>query len=412
MIKLLSSTLTILPATTIYDTSQATGVTAIAISGGLSALAILLWLAIVRSQSKTYRHTHIFAYYVSLIAANTLQAAGTLMNFQWVALGYVISGPYCSAQGGIKQAGNVGTALWSFMIALHLFNLLFLRWKSTLVALIVTLISGWTVVAVIIFVGPGVIQTMAKGSYFGVSGSWCWITDNYPHEQVFLEYFFEFLSAGVSFLLYVAVLLRVRGNLVVAGGRWCLQFVPRGESWRLQIGRDVIDASMLRVAAQMVWYPVAYSVILIPISLTRLTEFAGHTTPFWAIVVSDSIYSLTGFVNVALLLLTTRFVPDTSVLPLFTTRRKNIDPSSTEAMGYTPFVLPMLVVEDETKPTRWSYVKPRSSASDNEDLQQSHPHTSQGSHPSASTDLSEYLHRVSDESRRSGFEGKSSCFSV
>jgi hypothetical protein len=81
-------------------------------------------------------------------------------------------------------------ALWSFMIALHLFNLLFLRWKSTLVALVVTLVSGWTVVAVIIFVGPGVIQTTEKGPYFGVSGSWCWITDNYPHEQVFLEYFF------------------------------------------------------------------------------------------------------------------------------------------------------------------------------------------------------------------------------
>jgi hypothetical protein len=106
-----------------------------------------------------------------------------------------------------------------------------------------------------------------------------------------------------------------------------------------------------------------------------------------------------GFVNVALLLLTTRFVPDTSVLPLFTTQRKNIDPSSTEAMGYTPFVLPGQVDEDEAKLTQWSHVKPRFSVSDNEDLQQGRSHTSHGSHSSASTDLSEYLHCVSDESR-------------
>jgi len=182
---------TILPTETVYSASQKAGVTAIAVSAGLSAFAILLWLTmLVRRQRKAYHHTHIFAYYVSLMAANTLQAVGTLMNFHWVALGDVISGPFCSTQGGMKQAGNVGTALWSFMIALHLFNLLFLRWKSTSMGMIITLICGWTAVASVILVGPGVIETAAKGPYFGVSGFWCWITDNYYDEQVFLEYFF------------------------------------------------------------------------------------------------------------------------------------------------------------------------------------------------------------------------------
>lgn len=95
-----------------------------------------------------------------------------------------------SGLGGIKQAGNVGTALWSFMIALHLFNLLFLRWKSTRIGLIITLIGGWACVVVVVSVGPGFIQSAARGPYFGVSGVWCWITDEYPREQFFLEYFF------------------------------------------------------------------------------------------------------------------------------------------------------------------------------------------------------------------------------
>jgi hypothetical protein len=47
--------------------------------------------------------------------------------------------------GGIKQTGKVGTAL-ALMIAVHHFNLhlLFLRWKSTLIRLNMTLASGWT----------------------------------------------------------------------------------------------------------------------------------------------------------------------------------------------------------------------------------------------------------------------------
>jgi len=117
---------------------------------------------------------------------------------------------------------------------------------------------------------------------------------------------------------------------------------------------------------------------------------------------------LSGFVNVVLLLLTTRFVPDTSTLPVLTTRRKNIDPSSTEAMGYTPFLLSGQV-DEKAEPVRFKY---RSPMSDTEYLQQSNPHTSRGSHSSVSSDLSEYLHYVSDEFHRHGHEGTGSRFSV
>lgn len=61
------------------------------------------------------------------------------------------------------------------------------------------------------------------------------------------------MSAGIGFLLYIFVLLRVRGNLVIQDEQWHLRFVSSRESWRLQVGRDVIDTSMMRVAAHMVW---------------------------------------------------------------------------------------------------------------------------------------------------------------
>lgn len=34
------------------------------------------------------------------------------MNAKWIVYGVVEAGSFCTAQGSIKQAGNVGTAFW------------------------------------------------------------------------------------------------------------------------------------------------------------------------------------------------------------------------------------------------------------------------------------------------------------
>lgn len=141
-------------------------------------------------RTKTYHRTNIFPYLVSLLVANVMQAIATIMNGRWLEKGAVYNGGFCTAQGALKNAANNGIALWSFMIAVHVFNLLFLRWRTTRVSMAATLVGGWSAVAMIVLVGPSVIQKSEKGPYFGVSGFWCWITSDYPDEQLYLEYFF------------------------------------------------------------------------------------------------------------------------------------------------------------------------------------------------------------------------------
>ena len=51
-------------------------------------------------------------YFASLLAANLMQAVGTSLNAKWVVDRTVEAGAYCSVQAGLKQAGNVGMALW------------------------------------------------------------------------------------------------------------------------------------------------------------------------------------------------------------------------------------------------------------------------------------------------------------
>ena len=136
--------------------------------------------------------SQIMPYFVCLLVANLLQAAGTFMNVRWVMDREVVAGHYCSFQGGLKNGGNVGMALWwvvvlllntrdgfsdipwhrSFILSLHIFSVLFLRLKPSSAGRYIVVIVGWAAIATVVAVGPLAIQTKSRGSYFGPSGFW------------------------------------------------------------------------------------------------------------------------------------------------------------------------------------------------------------------------------------------------
>jgi hypothetical protein len=63
------------------------------------------------------------------------------------------------------------------------------------------------------------------------------------------------MSAFFSFALYVAVLLRVRGNLIQdVAGKWSIRWIPRSESWQLGFARDYLDSCLVKMVAIIVWY--------------------------------------------------------------------------------------------------------------------------------------------------------------
>ncbi|KAG8949708.1 hypothetical protein FRC00_008009, partial [Tulasnella sp. 408] len=69
-------------------------------------------------------------YFFHLLFMDLIQALGSVLHIRWIHLQTVEAGStYCSAQGFIKQLGNVGVALTTFVIAVHTFAVLFLRWR-------------------------------------------------------------------------------------------------------------------------------------------------------------------------------------------------------------------------------------------------------------------------------------------
>ncbi|KAJ4466285.1 hypothetical protein J3R30DRAFT_3351609 [Lentinula aciculospora] len=323
----------------LYDSHERNGVICISVTGLVSLIAIVSLLLAKPLKSSTYNRTHLFGYLTSLLLANGMLSVATVMSFDWIVQRKVTAGLFCTVQGALKQAGNIATALWSFIIALHLFNLLFLRSSAKKYAFWATIIGGWGVVAGVVAIGPTVIQTPERGPYYGITGPWCWITDAYPEEQIFLEYFLEFISAGLSCVLFTFVLLRVRGNLLFIDGRWKFQHVPSCDSWQLAFSRDLIDTAMLRFAQSMVWFPIAYTIVLLPSGIAGFSAVSGRPVSPGVEIFTGVTYNLTGLINVLLLVTTRQLYPDTELPEFNTQRNQQATMQLMESGGVTPFTL-------------------------------------------------------------------------
>jgi len=251
--------------------------------------------------------THVAAYFVSLLVSDLIQAIGSILNAHWISQRAVEVGSLCSAQGVLKQIADVSTAVWTMVIATHTFCLLFLELKSSRFTLIATLISGWSGIAAVVIAGPAAMDTVHHGPFYGISGYWCWIGPHWNGSRVGLDYLFMFMAAFFSFLLYMAIFLRMRGNIIVEGRRISFR-IKKAAPWR---GKQ-FESQALTIARQMLLYPVAYTILILPIAASRFSAFAGEDVPFGVTVFSAAVFLLSGIVNVTLFTMTRRILPPES----------------------------------------------------------------------------------------------------
>ncbi|KAJ7039854.1 hypothetical protein C8F04DRAFT_281210 [Mycena alexandri] len=338
------------PLSSVYSAAERNTVIILVATALISLAGLLVLLGLMVFMSNKYSHTHFQAYFVCLLLANTMQAWGNTMSLKWVENHGVYDGSFCAAQGGLNQGGNLGAAVWSFAISLHLFNLLFLRFKTPKMVSRALIVFGWCFIFSIVFIGPVAVETTARGHFFGISDLWCSITPAYRTEHIFLEYFFQFISVVANLFLHTATLLRVRGNLLRVEGRWRLRFLPLGDSWQLSLGRDFTDSAMLRLVQHMVWYPVAFGVTIIPTGIVHLATFCGMEATLPIQAVAGSIFNLGGFVNVVLFLGARRWFPEPGAIPEFTAQRQRKDVDGIVARhGVTPFTLQRSLTDSEAE---------------------------------------------------------------
>jgi len=128
-------------------------------------------------------------YFLSLLVANVLSSVGYTMSLKWAHDGAVRTGSFCTAQAAIKQLGNLSSALWAIVIAVHVFITIFWERKWGRFVAPTVAVAVWALVffmvTVISLVG---IAKNELGPWWGVESFWCGIAGNYWAESFLVEY--------------------------------------------------------------------------------------------------------------------------------------------------------------------------------------------------------------------------------
>ncbi|KAG8950859.1 hypothetical protein FRC04_007091 [Tulasnella sp. 424] len=191
-------------------------------------------------------------YFFNLLFMDLIQALGSILDIRWIHKQHVEGGStYCSAQGFIKQFGNVGVALSTFVIAVHTFAVLFLRWRVPDTKLLPLGVIGLIWLFLILATS---IPWSTKDDYYYQTGSWCWINSKYGNLQYGLEYYIMWIVAFSGFLLYIPLFIRLRRTI---------RSYPEH------------SAQQMHIARQLLVYPIAYVIVITPISVVRKIQFTN-----------------------------------------------------------------------------------------------------------------------------------------
>ncbi|KAG8684469.1 hypothetical protein FRC08_013672 [Ceratobasidium sp. 394] len=323
-------------------TGQRVGLGFVGLAGLSSAVSTLLLLAYItrytffsRSETpiargiRSFARSPLGAFLYSLLLSDLVQGAAFSINFKWASDGSIRHSAACTAGGAISQVGDLGAAVWSLAIAYHTFSLLFLLKKPSIWTTRIMLGLGWTVILVLPILGPHVFQDVEKRGYFyGLVGAWCWIGPGYQLAWFLYLYVWIFLSLASSIVIYGLLYLRLSGRLSLEGGKlvWktsggqsrglnCISSAWAQETstsfsesnasgTRPPADPNRVGKNLKRIAKRLMLYPLAYSIVTIPIAILRLGSTAGWKPPFPYIIFAGVMFASSGLTNVLLFIAT------------------------------------------------------------------------------------------------------------
>ncbi|KAF8526973.1 hypothetical protein BU17DRAFT_15252, partial [Hysterangium stoloniferum] len=257
--------------------------------------------ASARRGLRSFAFSPLGCYFISLMICDLLQGAAFALNFRWAALGLMSEGPICTIQGAVSEVGDLGAAIWSTAISIHTFWLLFLVRQPNRRFGWLAMTSGWVLIICLPILGPTAIQSPHKGRFYGLSGAWCWIGNGYGWCRVLFLYGWVFGALLTSFIIYSLIYLRFT-NVVTIGRDGCENVEHDYMNSTLQVN------SPLKVVAQKImWYPIVYSAVVLPVAICRMGVLAGWNPPFGLFIFAGICFTSSGTsITNTILFVTTR----------------------------------------------------------------------------------------------------------
>ncbi|KAG9120676.1 hypothetical protein FRC07_003755 [Ceratobasidium sp. 392] len=314
------------------STGQVVGLSFAAQAGFISAIAVVILLSMVAYKYwENIRHppgppwrlirTNIDAFMLNLLIADFIMSLGAILDIKWANERRTYCGSYCNAQGAIQIVGETAVALFTFTITLYTFisvvrgkviKCRVLLWGS------ITLVI-WLFVLLWAVLGYATHPKSGNDSFYAPTPYWCWISQNYTDERLAGEYVWLWFAGFGNLLLYIPLFFILRGNIVWDEDEGWRSLTWKRLSLRSYRSRDGLvgpndtESALSRKdnsgnPKQFLWYPFAYTIVVLPMSIVRWITFndKGEPSPAasTATAVAVSIFNLSGVINVILILAT------------------------------------------------------------------------------------------------------------
>src|SRR5258706_12900708 len=212
---------------------------------------------------------------------------------------------------------QIGPAIFTFVIAVQTFCLLFLsRVWSDRTCHIIHAVS-WAFLFFVMCIENFIIPKPEKGPFYGISpgGFWCWLSPQYVTERYTSDYLYMLAVALFCLIFYSLVFLRLRGHISVSGYKISSHqrpdiMISKGSSGALVATGDRRVRSYLdTVAKQVMWHPIVYIIIVVPMAGTRYASFSGYPISPQSTFAVAALLNLHGFFNTGLFCTTRNILP-------------------------------------------------------------------------------------------------------
>ncbi|CAE7144618.1 unnamed protein product [Rhizoctonia solani] len=273
---------------------------------------------------------------INLFISELLMSLGGMLDAKWANESAVYCGGFCNAQGSLQYLGETSVALWTLAVTLHTWQSVVyakpIPFRWLLCAVVMVLI--WGFVFAFNFAAFSAHPKGGDDSYFTPGPFWCWINSKYGSKRLAGEYLWLWVAGFGNLLVYIPLFLLLRGHIVLGNEGfkshrwyWTPPPVRRGLPFGAQavpanspIPDDVYEEELIRKeATKMLWYPAAYTLLVLPLSIVRWTTFTTpdldaikldndrlvfHSPMVTATLVFHAIFRLSGIINVVLVLTT------------------------------------------------------------------------------------------------------------
>ncbi|KAH9991478.1 hypothetical protein BJV77DRAFT_531342 [Russula vinacea] len=207
------------------------------------------------------------------------------MNIKWGVDKDVEPGPYCSAQGAIKQMSDVGSAVSTLIISLYTLRVVcFWRigdsgrqteptraniWarRKNLIRSLIIVACLWCSLGILVAINVAVDGVQR---FYGPTGYWCWIQANYSIQRTATDFGFMWITAFCNIAVYGILFLYFKGYITTDG-------------WHIRLFSEPAELFHPLMSVKQVYgllfYPIAYTVTVLPLSIARYRTFAHHEVP-------------------------------------------------------------------------------------------------------------------------------------